>query len=178
MRSKMSALAAAIAAITMAGSAFAQSEEMTPPSSTNQGSMPQESSSYPDDSSTAGQSQSQSTAPGDMAGSTTDEGPGATGSAQIDQKKVEQFADAYVQVQTIQQKANADLESASDPAKAEEVKTTAQSDMIAAVERSGLKVEEFNQIVASMAADNELRSRVSAEVQKRIGATGTPGAGT
>lgn len=101
------------------------------------------------------------------------------GAAQIDQRKVEQFADAYVQVQTIQQKANAELESATDPAQAEEVKTTAQSDMIAAVERSGLQVEEFNQIVASMAADPELRSRVSAEVQKRVGGdTSAPGAGT
>jgi hypothetical protein len=114
-----------------------------------------------------------------MTGATTDESAGVTGTAQIDQKKVEQFADAYVEVQTIQQKANAELESATDPTQADQVKTTAQSDMIAAVERSGLKVEEFNQIVASMAADTELRTRVSAEVQKRIGETGgAPGAGT
>jgi hypothetical protein len=30
-----------------------------------------------------------------------------------------------------------------------------------------LQVEEFNQIVQSMAADNDIRSRVAAEVQKR-----------
>lgn len=175
MRSKISSLAAIIAASTLTGSlALAQSEEMAPPNTNTQGTTTQEPSQYPSDSSAAGQS----ARPGDMTGSTTDESAGAMGTAQIDQQKVEQFADAYVEVQTIQQKANADLEAATDPAQADQVKTTAQSDMIAAVERSGLKVEEFNQIVASMAADTELRSRVSAEVQKRIGATEAPGAGT
>lgn len=176
MRSKISPLAAAIAASTLAGSlALAQSEGMPPPSSSTQGSMPQESSEYPGDPSTSGQT----TAPGDTAGSTANEGANTMGGAtQIDQTKVEQFADAYVEVQTIQQKANEELESTTDPAQADQVKSTAQSDMIAAVERSGLKVEEFNQIVASMAADPELRTRVSAEVQKRIGTSGAPGAGT
>lgn len=169
MRSKM--LTAAIAASTMVCSvAFSQAQETAPPGSATQG-PPQESSQYPSESSTG---------PGNTAGATTDESAAAMAPAQIDQKKVEQFADAYVEVQTIQQKANADLESASDPAQADQLKSTAQSDMIAAVERSGLKVEEFNQIVASMAADTELRSRVSAEVQKRVGGagTGTPESGT
>jgi hypothetical protein len=177
MRLKISALAAAIAAGTLAGPiAFSQSEEMTPPSSTTEDM--QEPTSPGQESAPAEPSAPGEAEPGDM-GSTSDEAatPGAAGTAQIDQKKVEQFADAYVQVQTIQQKANAQLESATDPAQADQVKTTAQSDMIAAVERSGLQVEEFNQIVASMAADTELRTRVSAEVQKRIN-QGSPGAGT
>lgn len=174
MRSKISPLAAAIAASTLVGSlALAQSEETPPPSSSTQGSMPQDSSAYPGDSSTT----DPAAAPGEATGSTMGEGAN-TGAAQIDQRKVEQFADAYVEVQTIQQKANEQLEGTTDPAQADQVKSTAQSDMIAAVERSGLKVEEFNQIVASMAADPELRTRVSAEVQKRIGASGAPGAGT
>jgi hypothetical protein len=97
---------------------------------------------------------------------------GSSVATPVDQKKVEQFADAYVQVQTIQQKANADLQTATDPAQADQVKTAAQTEMIAAVERTGLQLEEFNQIVASMAADTDLRSRVSAEVQKRMGGTG------
>jgi hypothetical protein len=172
MRSKMLSVAAAIAAGTLVGSvAFSQSQETAPPSSTTQGSMPQDSSQYPSQT-------GPSSTPGDMAGATSDESATAMGPAQIDQKKVEQFADAYVEVQTIQQRANADLESATDPAQADQLKTTAQSDMIAAVERSGLKVEEFNQIVANMAADTELRTRVSAEVQKRVGGTGASESGT
>lgn len=96
--------------------------------------------------------------------------PDSAAAMPVEQKKVEQFADAYVEVQTIQQKANTELSSTTDPAKADEVKASAQTDMIAAVERSGLQLDEFNSIVASMAADDALRSRVSAEVQKRLDA--------
>ena len=39
--------------------------------------------------------------------------------------------------------------------------------MIAAVERSGLQVPEFNKIVERMASDTEVRSRVAAKLQER-----------
>ncbi|HEU4601304.1 MAG TPA: DUF4168 domain-containing protein [Steroidobacteraceae bacterium] len=103
----------------------------------------------------------------DNAASPAGSAPDATTSANLDQSKIEKFADAYVAVQSIQQKAAADLQKTSDPAQADKVKSSAQTDMIAAVERSGLQVEEFNQIVQSMAADNNIRTRVAAEVQKR-----------
>jgi hypothetical protein len=97
--------------------------------------------------------------------------PASTSSstASLDDKKIEQFADAYMQVQTIQQKAASDLQSAQDPASADKVKTAAESEMIAAVERSGLKVDEFNQIVESMASNVEVRNRVAAKIQEKSG---------
>ena len=52
-------------------------------------------------------------------------------------------------------------------AAADKVKATAESDMIAAVERSGLQVPEFNKIVERMASDTEVRSRVAAKLQER-----------
>jgi hypothetical protein len=100
------------------------------------------------------------------AANSSDAAPGATG-ANLDQSTIEKFADAYVAVQSIQHKVASDLQKTSDPSEADKVKSSAQTDMIAAVERSGLQVEEFNQIVQSMAADNDIRSRVAAEVQKR-----------
>jgi uncharacterized protein DUF4168 len=111
----------------------------------------------------------QQTAPG----AATDEPAPAAGPADsttagpIEDKKIEQFADAYVAVQTIQQKAAAELQSAKDPQQADKVKATAESDMIAAVERSGLQVPEFNKIVERMASDTEVRSRVAAKLQER-----------
>jgi hypothetical protein len=39
--------------------------------------------------------------------------------------------------------------------------------MIAAVERTGLQVPEFNKIVERMASDTEVRSRVAAKLQER-----------
>jgi hypothetical protein len=113
----------------------------------------------------------QQTAPPDQQtpGAATEPTPGANESTAgpIEDKKIEQFADAYVAVQTIQQKAAADLQSAKDPAQADKVKQTAESDMIAAVERTGLQVPEFNKIVERMASDTEVRSRVAAKLQER-----------
>jgi hypothetical protein len=94
----------------------------------------------------------------------------------IEDKKLDQFADAYLAVQTIQQKAATDLQSAKDPQAADKVKSTAESDMIAAVERSGLQVPEFNKIVERMASDTEVRSRVAAKLQERNGSKPEAGA--
>lgn len=94
-----------------------------------------------------------------------------TAAAPIDDKKIEQFADAYVAVQTIQQKAAAELQTATDPSKADKVKAAAETDMIAAVERSGLQVDEFNRIVETMASDVNVRSKIAAELQERSGGT-------
>jgi hypothetical protein len=87
----------------------------------------------------------------------------------LDDKKIEQFADAYVKVQTIQKQASAELAAAQDTAAADSVKTKAESDMIAAVERSGLQVDEFNQIVETMASNVEVRNKVAAKLQERSG---------
>lgn len=106
-------------------------------------------------------------------GATTEPAPGsATDTATagpIEDKKIEQFADAYLAVQTIQQKAAAELQTAKDPQAADKVKASAETDMIAAVERSGLQVPEFNRIVERMASDTEVRSRIAAKLQERSG---------
>ena len=60
------------------------------------------------------------------------------GTASLDDKKIDQFANAYAEVATIQQQASTQLQSASEPGKAEEVKANAESQMIAAVERNGM----------------------------------------
>jgi hypothetical protein len=87
----------------------------------------------------------------------------------IDDEKIEQFADAYVAVQTIQEKAASELQTAKDPATADKVKANAESDMIAAVQKSGLQVDEFNQIVETMTANADVRERVAAKLQERQG---------
>jgi hypothetical protein len=93
----------------------------------------------------------------------------STATAAISDQKIEQFADAYVAVQTIQEKAASDLQTAKEPAQADQVKAKAETDMIAAVEKSGLKVDEFNQIVETMTANADVRERVAAKLQERQG---------
>lgn len=88
----------------------------------------------------------------------------------IDEKKIDQFAEAYVEVQKIQQSAASELDSAAtDPAKQQQTQAKVENDMIAAVERTGLKLEEFNGIVQTMSADADLRARVVAKIRERMG---------
>lgn len=88
----------------------------------------------------------------------------------IDEKKIDQFADAYIAVQKIQADTATQLDnSADDPAKQQAAQAKAENEMIAAVERSGLKLEEFNGIVQTMSADPNLRARVVAKIRERMG---------
>jgi hypothetical protein len=159
--------ALAAATCTLAPAAFSQEPPSPPPSaqdpdSADVGEPAEQQQQLPptttDEQNEPGAATEEPAAPG-----TSD----STTAGPIDDKKIEQFADAYVAVQTIQQKAATDLQSAKDPAAADKVKATAESDMIAAVERSGLQVPEFNKIVERMASDTEVRSRVAAKLQER-----------
>jgi len=165
-------LLAALAAATcaMAPAAFSQEPPSPPPTAQDPNSAdvgePTDQQQLPP--TTTDEQQNDQTAPG--AATEEPAAPGtsdSTTAGTIDDKKIEQFADAYVAVQTIQQKAATELQSAKDPAAADKAKATAESDMIAAVERSGLQEPEFNKIVERMASDTEIRSRVAAKLQER-----------
>ena len=85
----------------------------------------------------------------------------------IEEKKVDQFAAAFIAVQDIQAQASQQLDTATDEQQATQVKATAEKQMIAAVEREGLQVEEFNRIADLLSTDIALRSKVLEKVEKR-----------
>jgi Domain of unknown function (DUF4168) len=90
--------------------------------------------------------------------------------ATLDDQKIEQFADAYVAVQKIQTEAASEIDkSSADPAQQQQTQAAVENQMIAAVERTGLKLEEFNGIVQTMTADADLRARVVAKIRERMG---------
>jgi hypothetical protein len=169
-------LLAALAAATcaLAPAAFSQEPPSPPPGSQDPDSadVGEPAPSQQEELPPTTTDEDEQTAPGAATEEPTEPTPGAgpadsSTAGPIEDKKIEQFADAYVAVQTIQQKAAAELQSAKDPAQADKVKATAESDMIAAVERTGLQVPEFNKIVERMASDTEVRSRVAAKLQER-----------
>lgn len=91
----------------------------------------------------------------------------ATASTSVPEAKIDQFATAYVAVQHIQSKTSQELSTTTDVSKANEMKAAAENAMIQAVERTGLKVDEFNQIAQLMASDETLRTKVIEKVQKK-----------
>ena len=160
-------LLAALAAATcaLAPAAFSQEPPQGSPDPADVGDpAPQDQQDLPP---TTTGDESEQTAPGAATDHATPGAADSTTAGTIDDKNIEQFANAYMAVQTIQQKAATQLQTAKDPAAADKVKASAESDMIAAVERSGLQVPEFNKIVERMASDTEVRSRVAAKLQER-----------
>ncbi len=93
--------------------------------------------------------------------------PPAEEVAPLEDKKIDQFADAYLAIEEIHAKAAAELEQTTDSKAANEVKANAESKIIEAVERSGLRLEEFNQIAELMAVDVGLRAKIADRVEKR-----------
>lgn len=85
----------------------------------------------------------------------------------VDDRKIDQFADAYVAVQQIQSQATQQLGATADADKAQQVKQEAETQMIEAVQQSGLQIEEFNQIVQAMASDPTLRDKISGRIDER-----------
>lgn len=84
--------------------------------------------------------------------------------ALLEDKKLDQFADAYVAIERIHLQAERALATSPDTETASRVEQEAQIAMVQAVERSGLVVEEFNQI-ATLA---ELNPDLGAEVARRV----------
>ena len=93
--------------------------------------------------------------------------PAPPAASQVEEQKLDQFADAFVVVESIQRQALQRIEQETDQSKVAAVKAEAESDALKAVEKSGLPVDEFNQIVQQMMVDVSLRERVAARVAQR-----------
>lgn len=87
--------------------------------------------------------------------------------APLEEKKIDQFADAYLAIEEVHSKAAAELEATADPVAADKIRANAEMQIIQAVERSGLQLQEFNQIVEIMALNPALRSKIAAKVEER-----------
>jgi hypothetical protein len=86
---------------------------------------------------------------------------------QIDEEKLDRFADAYIAVEAIQSDTQKALEAADDPREEHKLRADAEGKIIEAVERSGLELEEFNRIAERMSQDRELRLKIADRVRQR-----------
>jgi len=88
---------------------------------------------------------------------------------EVDDETLDKFADAFVEVQTIQTSASQEMEQATDPTQAQEIQQRAQEEMVQAVIDTGLSVEEYNQIAQQMNTDADLREDVMSRLEQRMG---------
>jgi hypothetical protein len=82
-------------------------------------------------------------------------------------KKLDQFVDAYADVQTIRKKFVSKINNVEDQSKVQAMQQQAQSEMLEAVKDSGLSVGEYNRIASMMDTNPELRQQVIERVEQR-----------
>jgi hypothetical protein len=88
-------------------------------------------------------------------------------SSSIAEETITQLADAYIAIEKIQARANAELKDADDQADARQVIESAQNAIIQAVERTGLDVRDFNRLSEFAALDPTLSERIRIRVMER-----------
>ena len=98
--------------------------------------------------------------------------PGATPAEPVSDAKLNQFADAYVAIVAIQTEANSERSAPQDADATKAKEVALQSKMQNAIEKSGLQVEEFNQIAQRSVTDLDLRAKLAEKVQERNGNRG------
>lgn len=87
--------------------------------------------------------------------------------APLDDKKIDQFADAYLAIEQIHVQTAKELKQTQDADASNTVKANAEARIIEAVEQSGLRLDEFNQIADLMALDVDLRQKIADRIQQR-----------
>jgi hypothetical protein len=87
--------------------------------------------------------------------------------APLEEKKIAQFAEAYLAVEEVHLRTADELNKATDRVAANKARDKAETQMIQAIERNGLHVQEFNRIVELCALDPALRTRVADKVEER-----------
>lgn len=86
----------------------------------------------------------------------------------VSEDQVEDFVDAYMAVQGINQEYTQKLQNVEDPDKATEMQQEAQTKMQEAVSDTGLSISEYQQIAQAAGQDEELRNQIEEELTSRV----------
>ena len=93
--------------------------------------------------------------------SSAQETPNTTKQVQISEKQVDQFVDAYLTVQLIGQKYQAEIQAAGDQAKAKDLQQEAREKMQTAISDSGIAMQKYREISIAANQNESLRGRIS-----------------
>lgn len=85
----------------------------------------------------------------------------------IADETVDQMADAYIALEAIRTKANDELKDADDQEDARAIRNQAQDAMIQAIQRTGLKLRDFNRLSQLAALDPALADRIRMRMLER-----------
>lgn len=89
--------------------------------------------------------------------------------APLEERKLDQYASAYVAIEKIEQEVKARLSDAKNPEEKQEIRLGAEDLIFQAVERSGLALNEFNQIAELADRNDDLRMKLANKIDKERG---------
>lgn len=90
--------------------------------------------------------------------------PGQAATVEVSDQDVENFADAYVAVQTINQEYAEKLQNVEEAEKATAMQQEARDKMEGAVEEAGLSISDYQEIAQAAGQDEELRADIQQAV--------------
>ena len=79
----------------------------------------------------------------------------------VSDEQLDQFVEAQEAIMGIQEDFSARLENVEDPEEAQAIQAEANDEMTAAVEETGMSIEEYNEIAMAIQTDEELRNRLN-----------------
>lgn len=100
-----------------------------------------------------------------FAGSVAAQYEAAPEQTDVSHQELQQFAEAQVEISSIQQDFSARLQGVEDPEEAHELQIEANEKMTDAVEEAGLDVESFNRIAMAIQNDPELQQQLTELLQ-------------
>lgn len=86
----------------------------------------------------------------------------------VSDQQVDNFADAYVAVQTLSQQYGAKLQQTQDAEKSQQLQQQAQDEMQSAITDTGLSLNEYKQIARAANESETLRQRITVAVNELI----------
>jgi len=86
---------------------------------------------------------------------------------EVTDEQVQAFVDAYVAVNDVREEYTARMQEAEDQEEAQALQMEANEAMSAAIEESGLSVEEYQEVAMAVSADPEVREQVTQMLEER-----------
>jgi Domain of unknown function (DUF4168) len=93
--------------------------------------------------------------------------PASSGSATISNRELDAFVRAYVEYQKIQANYAPALKNAKDPGRKKQIEQEANAKVKRALESNGLSANRYNQIFATVNANEPLRKKVLKQVEEQ-----------
>ncbi|MCP1726356.1 uncharacterized protein YqfA (UPF0365 family) [Natronospira proteinivora] len=86
---------------------------------------------------------------------------------EVSDEQIASFVDAYVAVNDVREEYTARLQEAEDQEEAQALQMEANDAMTAAIEDSGLSVEEYQNVAMAVSADSDVREQVTQMLEER-----------